>query len=161
MSATPPEPGLLEIGSVVRSHGLRGEVLVDMVSDRPERVARGAVLETASGPLVIRDARPHQRRWLVFFEGVETREQADELRGRVLWAEPIEDEGELWVHELIGCRVRDQHGIDRGVVESVQENPASDLLVLDGGSLVPVAFVSGAPSDGTILIEAPEGLFEL
>jgi 16S rRNA processing protein RimM len=44
----------------------------------------------------------------------------------------------------------------------VQENPASDLLVLDSGALVPLTFVSGWEQRGVRLrIEAPEGLFDL
>jgi 16S rRNA processing protein RimM len=132
-----------------------------MVSDRPERVARGAVLHTDSGDLVVAEARAHQGRWLVRFEGCARREDVEHLRDRLLWAEPIDDDDELWVHELIGCRVLDQDGIDRGVVEAVQENPAADLLVLQGGTLVPVVFARGAPRDGILRVEVPEGLFDL
>ncbi len=145
----------------MRAHGLRGEVILDMTSDRPERVSPGAVLRTSEGDLVIAEARPHQHRWLVQFEGFGTREEADELRGVALWAEPIDDGDELWVHELIGCTVMDAGERRRGVVEAVQENPAADLLVLDDGSLVPVAFVVGPPVDGVLRVDTPEGLFDL
>jgi 16S rRNA processing protein RimM len=149
------------VGRILRPHGLRVEVVVHMVSDRPERVARGAVLHTGSGDLVVADSRAHQGRWLVRFEGSARREDAETLRDRILWAEPIDDDDELWVHELIGCRVLDQDGIDRGVVEAVQENPAADLLVLQDGTLVPVVFARGAPQDGILRVEVPEGLFDL
>lgn len=65
------------------------------------------------------------------------------------------------MHELIGCTVVDAEGIERGTVESVQDNPAADLLVLTGGTLVPVVFVVGAPSDGVLRVDTPEGLFDL
>ena len=52
-------------------------------------------------------------------------------------------------------------GIDRGVVESVLDNPAADLLVLDSGALVPVVFVVGTPTDGWMQVDTPDGLFEL
>jgi 16S rRNA processing protein RimM len=152
---------MLEVGRIARPHGLRGEVVLDMVSNRPERVAPGAVLATSDGDLEVAEARPHQGRWLVRFVGAEKREDAEALKGRVLWAMPIEDEGELWVHELVGCRVVDGDGVDRGVVESVQDNPAADLLVLDSGVLVPVVFVTSPPSDGVVRVDAPAGLFDL
>ena len=79
----------------------------------------------------------------------------------MLLAEPIDDPDTLWIHELIGCRVRSQDGVDRGVVESVQANPASDLLVLDSGALVPLRFVVGEPADGVIAVDVPDGLFDL
>lgn len=145
----------------MRSHGLRGDVIVEMTSDRPERLEAGAVLHTDDGDLVVLDSRPHQQRWLVRFRGCDRREHADDLRGRLLWGEPIDDDSELWVHELIGCRVVDQHDADRGVVREVQENPAADLLVLEDDTLVPVVFVLGPPRDGILRVEAPDGLFEL
>ena len=51
--------------------------------------------------------------------------------------------------------------LERGVVRAVQDNPASDLLVLDSGALVPLTFVVGGPSDGVVHVEVPDGLFEL
>ena len=83
------------------------------------------------------------------------------LRGLVLSAAPLDDDDVLWVHELIGARVRSADGVDRGVVESVLDNPAADLLVLDSGALVPVVFVVGTPPDGWIDVDTPDGLFEL
>jgi ribosomal 30S subunit maturation factor RimM len=65
------------------------------------------------------------------------------------------------VHELIGCRVVDQHGTDRGLVRAVQDNPAADLLVLEDDTLVPVVFVLDGPRDGILRVEVPEGLFDL
>lgn len=160
-STTPPGEGLLEVGRIVRPHGLRGEVTVDFVSDRPERREPGAVLHADSGVLTVAECRPHQARWLVRFEGCTTREDADVLRGAVLRAAPLENEGTLFVHELVGCRVVDSHGVDRGRVAAVEANPAHDLLVLDDGTLVPSAFVRGAPSEGVVRVEAPDGLFDL
>ena len=162
-----PDPGatgaprLLEVGRITKAHGLRGEVVVKLTSDRAERVAPGAQFSTDRGTLTVRSSRPHQDRWVVLFDGVEGREAAEALRGLVLHGEPIDDPEELWVHELIGCTVRTVDGVDRGVVESVMDNPAADLLVLDTGALVPVVFVVGTPHDGVIRVDTPDGLFEL
>lgn len=163
MAATPeaPRAGLLEVGRVARSHGLRGEVLVDLLSDRPERSTPGAVHVTSSGELIVAGARRHQKRWIIQFVGCERREDADALRGTVLWGEPIEDEDALWVHDLIGCTVVDVGGVQRGTVVSVLANPAADLLELDSGALVPTTFVEGPPVDGVVLVDTPDGLFEL
>jgi 16S rRNA processing protein RimM len=154
-------PRLLEVGRITKAHGLRGEVVVKLTSDRSERVAPGAEFITDRGTLRVRSSRPHQDRWVVAFEGVEGREGADELRGLQLRGAPIDDPDELWVHELIGCIVRTPDGTERGVVEAVMDNPASDLLVLDSGALVPVVFVVGVPHDGVLDVDTPDGLFEL
>lgn len=154
-------PRRLEVGRITKAHGLRGEVVVFLTTDRSERVAAGSVLDTEQGPLRVRSSRPHQDRWVVTFEGVADRDAAEALRGLLLFAEPIEDPDALWVHELIGCTVRTPDGVDRGVIVSVIDNPAADLLALDTGALVPVVFVVGGPHDGVVEVDTPEGLFEL
>ena len=150
---------LLEVGRVAKPHGLRGEVVVALSTNRPERVAKGTVLHTEQGPLTITASRPHQHRHIVRFAGVDTREAADALHGLVLSAEPLEDPDALWIHELIGSVVVDQNGTDHGTVTSVEVNPASDLLVLDGGGLVPLTFVVDQ-ADGRITVDVPDGLLD-
>lgn len=156
----PAPDGLLEVGRVGRAHGLNGEVAVTLTSNRLERVEPGAVLQTERGDLTVVAARPHRERWLVTFDGVGDRDAAERLSGLVLWGEPLDDEDALWVHELIGCRVRDQAGVDRGVVTEVVANPAADLLQLDDGSLVPLTFVVSLDA-GVVDVDVPEGLFDL
>ena len=151
----------LEVGRITRAHGLRGEVVVSLISDRHERLAPGAALESQRGTLVVVSSRPHQKNWIVQFEGIEGRDAAETWRGVALSAEPIDDPDALFVHDLVGCRVVDAQGGDRGVVTALQANPASDLLVLDGGALVPLVFVIGSPADGVIRVDTPPGLFEL
>lgn len=158
-SSTDPSD-LLEVGRISKPHGIRGEVVVVLTTDRTERVAPGAVLQTKTGALTVEASRPHQGHWLVAFEGVLSRNDAEAMRGTVLLAERIVGADELWVHELIGARVVDQHGDDLGVVESVEDNPAADLLVLDGGGLIPVNFVVSF-ADGTVAVDIPEGLLDL
>ena len=152
---------LLEVGRVAKAHGLRGEVVVALGTDRTERLDPGSVLHTDRGPLVVASARPHQHRWIVQFEGVAGREAADALHGVVLRAEPLDDPDALFVHELIGAAVVDLDGAPLGTVDAVEQNPASNLLVLDGGALVPVRFVTGRDDDGTLHVDLPPGLLDL
>jgi 16S rRNA processing protein RimM len=151
--------GFLEVGRITKPHGLRGEVIVELVTDRVERVTPGAVLQSDAGPLTIERSSAHQGRWIVEFAGVDTREAAEGLRGTVLLAEPLDDPDALWVHDLIGSDVVDMGGIRRGRVVSVVANPASDLLELDDGALVPVRFVTGH-EPGVVHVDPPAGLFE-
>jgi 16S rRNA processing protein RimM len=65
-----------------------------------------------------------------------------------------------WVHELVGCSVLDRDGHSYGQVAAIQAKPAHDLLVLDGGALVPLPFVVER-HDGRVVIDPPEGLFDL
>lgn len=152
---------LLDVGVVVKAHGLKGEVLVDLWSDRHERLATGSVLSSDRGDLHVLSAHPHQQRFLVRFAEVATREAAEAWRGVVLRAERLDvDEDVIWIDQLFGCRVTDQDGVDRGVVVDVEANPASDLLVLDSGALVPLHFVTEYEPHQRVVVEVPEGLFE-
>jgi 16S rRNA processing protein RimM len=156
-------PALLEVGHVARAHGLRGEVVVELITNRTERLDPHSVLETDGGPLEVVAARSHggPDRWVVSFSGVRDRHAAEALRGRVLRAAPIDvDDGTLWVHEVVGAEVVDLDGTPRGRVTDVQANPASDLLVLDTGALVPLRFVADH-RPGWLQIDAPPGLFDL
>jgi 16S rRNA processing protein RimM len=153
------------VGRIGRAHGLRGEVAVRFSSNRPERAAPGAVLYVGERELVIATSRPHQERILVRFEGVDDRTAAEALQGLELTAEPLGDEveladDELWVHEVVGAEVHDRSGAVVGRVVAVEANPAHDLLVLDGGALVPMVFVV-EQRDGVVVIDPPEGLFDL
>jgi 16S rRNA processing protein RimM len=150
----------LQVGRIDKPHGVRGEVLVTLVTNRAERVAPGAVLGTAQGELTVETSRPHQDRFIVAFAGVASREAAERIRGLVLTAAPLDDPAELWVHQLVGARVVDQDGVDRGRVAAVQANPASDLLVLEDGSLVPVRFVEDVSPEELIRVDVPAGLFD-
>ncbi len=153
----------LEVARVGRAHGLRGEVAVTFTSNRPERTASGARLYAGDRVLVVRSSRQHQKRWLVHFDGIDDRTQAELLLGQVLTADALDDDADidaLWVHDLIGAVVVDATGTSIGTVTAVEANPAHDLLVLDTGPLIPMVFVA-QHGDGRVLVELPDGLLEL
>lgn len=160
---------LLELGWISKVHGLRGDVIVHALSNIEERFAAGSLVVLSShgvereGRIV--SSKPYGKDLLVHFAGVDSRESAETLKGAKLFGEPIDYGDELLVHRLIGLTVRERNGAVRGVVVAVEANPASDLLVLDTNALVPLTFVVEVTeeSDGTgaIVIDAPEGLFDL
>jgi 16S rRNA processing protein RimM len=159
----------LMIGRVIKSHGIRGEVVVDATTDEPElRFAVGEVLDGRQGKkhqeLTVAAVRPHQGRLLIKFEEVPDRTAADSLRGMRFMAPPLEldDEDDAYYdHELIGLRVlnvgavseeeataRAYEGVepepeDIGEVTSVIRGPAHRLLeiALDDGGETTVPFV--------------------
>lgn len=152
---------LLEVGKIAKPHGLRGEVVVELFTNRDERVAKGSQLHTSEGrELVVQSSRRHQHRWIVKFNDVDSREAADELHGAVLLAEPIDDPEALWVHELLGMKVVDAEGVARGVVKNIVANPAGDLIETDLGHLIPLRFVTEKTTE-LILVDPPSGLFDL
>lgn len=152
---------LLEVGRIERAHGVRGDVVVRLVTNRSERVAPGAQLVVGDRTLEVVASTPHHDRWIVTFAGVRDRTAAEALRGAVLLAAPLDDPDELWVHDLVGAEVFDSTGTSRGTVVEVHANPASDLLVLDSGALVPVRFVTAVDPGRRIDVDTPDGLFDL
>ena len=66
-------PDRLEIGRIVRAHGLRGEVVIDAISNRDERFLAGSALYFSGEAREIVSSRRHQNRGLVRFDGIEDR----------------------------------------------------------------------------------------
>ena len=99
---------MLEVGRLGRAHGVRGELYVDLLTDRNERLAVGARLQAGSDWLTVAAARLAGGRWLVSFEEIADRTVAETYVGRRLSAAPLparaDDVGPC-VHELVGSLV--------------------------------------------------------
>ncbi|MCZ7530663.1 MAG: ribosome maturation factor RimM [Acidimicrobiia bacterium] len=156
--------GRLPIGRIGRPHGVRGEVtllpLVDVDNDDvddAEILSVGAVFDVGSRSLEISSSRRHRRGWLVRFVGVETRNDAEALRGTVL---SVDERGDAENPDVVGFDVRDRSGTVLGTVIAVEPNPAHDILVLADGVMIPVPFVIDV-APGVVTVDPPEGLLEL
>ena len=163
----------LMIGRVIKSHGVKGEVVVEATTDEPEvRFAVGEALHGTQGKkehtLTIKAVRTHKGRLLVTFEEVKDRNVADSLRGTKFFAAPLDnDDGGFYDHELEGLRVL-LVGKDIGEVTSVIHGGSQDLLEvnLDTGKEALIPFVHAIVPDvdlaaGTCTIDPPEGLLDL
>jgi 16S rRNA processing protein RimM len=167
----------IEVGRVVKPHGLRGEVVVATSTDRPEvRFAPGAEVAVDGSVRTVASSRPHQGRWLVRLDGVTDRDGAEGLRGATLTAAPLVGDDETdtyWVHELVGMTVVTAESEDLGDVVSVVELPAAagyDLLEVehpDGHTWwLPAAdelVEAAVTEDGDtllVVVDPPAGLWE-
>jgi 16S rRNA processing protein RimM len=150
----------LEVGRIIKAHGLKGQVLVDLWTDRVERLDPGNLLESDRGTLKVVSSIAHQDRFIVSFDKIASREDAESWRGVVLRAQRLDLDDVIWIDQLFGAEVVDSSGTKRGVVVDVEENPASDILVLDTGALVPLTFVTSVLANERIDVDVPEGLFE-
>ncbi len=178
------DPLHVVVGRVGRAHGVRGDVVVDVRTDEPERrLAPGAVLATEPdrGPLTVASGRVHSGRLLLHFEGIDDRAAAEALKGAALLAEVDPDErpddaDEWYDRQLVGLRVAvaaqgaegaadPEGGPEVGAVTEVLHTPYQDLLVvaLDTGGEALVPFVAEIAVEvdvaaGRILIDPPPGL---
>mgnify|MGYP002884019255 CR=1 FL=1 len=149
---------LLEIGRIGRPHGLRGELVIRLTTNIEERVEVGAeVFLKNKEKFTIEKSRPLKSNFVVLLSGIDSRAGAESLTGELLFAEPINDPDTKWAHELIGKIVLDQAGNQHGMIIEIQANPASDLLVLNNQTLIPVVFIKKIDDD-KVHVDAPKGL---
>jgi 16S rRNA processing protein RimM len=134
--------------------------MVTLTTDRTERVDPGTEWWLVDRWFTVTASSAHQGRHRVHLEGIDDRDVAATLTGARILATPLAADGDdLWVHEMIGAEVVGPDGRAYGTVTAVEANPAHDLLVLDGGGLIPVVFVTGH-SPGRIVVDPPAGLLD-
>lgn len=174
----------LVVGRVAKSHGIKGELVVEVRTDEPEdRFAVGSVLrgrkprESTLKSYTVEAARDHSGRLLLRLEGVSDRGDADALRGTLFVIdsselEPSDDPDEFYDHELEGLTVVLTDGSVVGTVREVLHSAAGELLSItpsadeeSGRSEILVPFVSAivtsvSLADKTIEIDPPEGLLD-
>jgi 16S rRNA processing protein RimM len=168
------------VGRVVGAHGLRGELRIRLQGDVDNNLQAGSRLRLAreegdpkaveARVRAIGSGRRGEAR--LALEGVDSRDAAEALRGRLVLApaaelEPLA-EGEYYQYELVGCRVEDGEGRCLGVVRGIWETGAPDVLVVadeEAGRehLIPAAseFLREVDLEARrIVIDAPPGLLE-
>ena len=173
----------LAIARVVRPRGRRGEVVADVLTDFPERFAaiKQAFLEdpeTGPQPVEIAETWWHEGRLILRFAGVQSINQAERLRGRLLLIPQRErvalGENQYYVWQLIGCAVfcrgsRQPFGEVTGVeptggVELLRVRPSGSERERSDELLIPFAQQICPEIDvdaRRIVIDPPEGLLDL
>jgi len=180
VNAAPPSGKTqLRVGRLVKAHGLKGAIKLELYTDDPDgRFVPGAtftlqVPESSpwhGKPLTVRDFRWMNSHPVAFFEGVDDRSTAEELIRAILWidedTQSASDEEDAWFdHQLVGLDVvRD--GAVVGRVARVEHLPAQDLLIVRvGDDEVLVPFVKAIVPEvdvpgGRVVVTPPPGLFE-
>lgn len=169
----------LRVGRVLKAHGLKGALKLELYTDDPDgRFVPGAsftlqVPEQSKwhgGSVVVREFRWMNSAPVVFFEGVDDRDEAESLVRAILWIDQDDsaggDEPDAWYdHQLVGLDVvRDGDVVGR--VARVDHLPAQDLLIVASDDAeVMVPFVSAIVPEvdiaaGRVVITPPPGLFE-
>jgi 16S rRNA processing protein RimM len=176
------DPAFAVVGMVRNAQGIRGEVVVEPITDAPDTLfASGRRLftgnrsgevpaEEPSSSLVVESARTFKGGLLVKFAGVTDRNAAELLRGRYL-AVPFDEleppaQDEIYLHDLIGMQVRLDSGDRVGEVTSYYELPQGltlDVATSRGSVLVPYRpeVVEWTDEDARVIVVKSEvGLFE-
>jgi 16S rRNA processing protein RimM len=177
-------PAFIIVGRVRKAHGIRGEVVVEAITDAPDAVfapGRRVFAGTAAGDLApnrtelhVDSSRPFNEGLLVGFAEVPDRNVAETWRGRYLLLPadeiPAPGDEEVYVHELLGMRVELESGELVGTVDETYELPQG--LALDVRRAPPreketllILYddrtISSVNKDSrVIVVTPPEGLLE-
>jgi 16S rRNA processing protein RimM len=162
------------VGEILRPHGVRGEVAIKTHTENPERFAAGArlLVGTEPGRAALMEVVSHrgEGRAIVRFAGIEDRNAAEGLRGRLVFVPaaevPAAGEDAYWPHQLAGLTVVDASGRLLGVLHDVVPGGEHDLWEVETGhGVVRVPAVreivrSVDLETGLVTLEPPIGLFE-
>ncbi len=134
-----PEPRYLAIGRVLRPHGVRGELRVELLTEHPEHLSTLKTLYVGASfdPHQLLGVRMHGDLALVLLKGYGNRNDADTLRGELLYvamedAVPLADD-EVYEYQLNGLEVVTEDGERLGeVAETFSAPDANDVVVVHG-----------------------------
>lgn len=158
---------LIELGRIGAPFGIEGGVTVDSFTDPPEALfeyedwhIRGTVYRAI-------EARPHGKRFVVFFEGIEDRDAAARLTGSMIEVRreelPPTADREFYAADLIGLRASNLEGVDLGIVQYFVNGTAQPVMLIKGKKerlipAVPQHLRKVDLKSGTILVDWPEEL---
>lgn len=181
MAAADPARTQLRVGRLVKAHGLKGALKLELYTDDPDgRFVPGAVFTLQvpeASPWHGKTVTVREFRWMnshpvVFFDDVDDRSAAESIVRAILWIDQDESapaEDDAWFdHQLVGLDViRDGESVGR--VIRVDHLPAQDLLIVrptgasDAEVLVPFVAAIVPEVDvagGRVVVTPPAGLFE-
>lgn len=129
-------PVFLVIGKLRRPHGVRGEIVMDLVTDFPERIQPGLFVYVGDERrrLRIRKRRGYEHGLLVSLDGYNDPEAVGELRNALVYVRTDEipelPEGEYYHHQLLGLRAVTEGGDVLGTISEILTTGANDVCVV-------------------------------
>ena len=172
----PPER--IAVGIIRKPHGVRGEASIEPWTDSADRfealesVTLVAPDDTATRELRVESVRPHGERALMKFAGIDTPEEIQTLHN---WTVEIPadqaralDEDEYFLHDLVGLKLVDAEGRERGTVTDAYEGGGGILLAVqrNGGKKFELPFAADICTEidvagGRMVVRLPEGIDDL
>ena len=138
-------PAFVAIGKFRRPHGVRGEIVMEILTQFPERIIPGLSVYVGKRYVEhqVTKVRAIHEALLISLKGYADRDLAGEFRNQYVYMR-IEDlpelpEEEFYLFELVGLRVTTEAGVEVGIVEEVMETKANDVYVIrkdDGSELL-------------------------
>ena len=135
-SPPPGEPVFLAVGKLRRAHGVHGEMIMEVLTDFPERLRPGKrlIIGAAGQTVRLSSVRSHNQFLLVSFEGYTDPEQVRPFVNQLVQVRAEErpqlPPGEYYQHELLGLSVVEDSGRLLGHLSQILETGANDVFVI-------------------------------
>lgn len=171
---------LIIIGKIIKPHGVRGEMKIQLLTGEPRHFTPGNrlfIMGTAADEMpmecIVEDARPHKNGLLIFLDKIEDPDQAEKIRNRFLALPKSEltapEEDEYFIFDLIGMSVSTTDGLFVGVLQDVLTQGPQDIYEIRHPeskkiNLVPSCrqFIKSVDVQGRkMIIEPIDGLLSL
>lgn len=162
----------LEVGKIVNTHGIRGEVKLELWCDSAEYLKQFSTLyldENGNNALSLVSARPQKNFAILKFKEISSIDEAEKYRNKILYGDrddAVIDDGAVYIQDVIGCRVIDCESEKYyGEVTDVLNYGASDILEIkgeNGKNYIPYVDEFAVETDienGVILVKPIKGLF--
>ena len=164
----PPSSHVI-VGQVLQTHGVRGQIRVQVLSDVPDRFDSGRTVHIGSSAFrITASTLSRYNHVLLQLDGVSTREAAQSLVGQAITvpetAAPPLNEGEYFHFQLLGLRVLTEEHEELGRITEILETGSNDVYVVSGAGsevLVPALLDvvrSVCLEEGLMIVDLPDGL---
>ena len=157
---------MIEAGRIVNTHGVSGEVKIEVWLDSPQFLKRCGRVILDGAPRRILSGRAHKQFLLARLEGVDSMNDAMALKGKTLFIDradaPLE-RGDYFIQDILGAEVVDEQGKTLGVLTEVLERPANNVYVVQGEReylipAVPAFVLHTDAAAGRITVRLIEGM---
>ena len=161
-----PREQFIEAGRITNTHGVSGEVKIEVWLDSPDFLKRCGRVFVEGKEYRFRTAKIQNRFLIAGLDGVDSVCSAMELKGKHVYIDrddaPLK-KGEYFLQDIIGIRVADRNGEYIGILEEIFETPASNVYVVKGESehlipAVPEFIVETDVENGIMMVDLIEGM---
>lgn len=163
----------LEVGEIVGTHGVKGEVRINPWCDTPEFLKKFKTLyfdKDGEKSVKVISSRVHGNIVLALFDGVSSVEEAAKLRGKIVFMDRKDariDKNSYFIQDLIGCRVIDaDDGREYGKISDVSQTGANDVWHIKSGEreylipAIPDVVIDADVKNETVRIRSLRGIFD-
>ena len=125
---------MIEVGTLVAPHGVRGDLRIKPLIERPEILRKLSEIYIEGAPRKLLSAKPHKNIYILRLEGCDDRNAAEALIGKKVFLPegdfPRLPQGEYYYFELLGLTVIEENGQIVGTLSEIIETGANDVYTV-------------------------------